>query len=42
MILKEISKEIFGTEDYKAVLEVLAPGDSLVREFYKRVKEQRG
>ena len=34
----EISKEIFGTEDYESVLEVLAPSDALVREFNKRIE----
>lgn len=35
---KEISKEIFGNEDYESVLAVLSPGDALVREFEDRLK----
>ena len=35
---KEISNEIFGTEDYESVLVVLSPGDALVREFEDRLK----
>ena len=34
---KEISNEIFGTEDYESVLAVLSPGDALVREFEDRL-----
>lgn len=35
---EQISKEIFGTEDYESVLAVLSPGDALVREFEDRLK----
>lgn len=35
---KEISNEIFGTDDYESVLAVLSPGDALVREFEDRLK----
>lgn len=38
-MMLEISKEIFGTEDYESVLEVLAPSDALVREFNKRIEK---
>lgn len=39
--MHEISKEIFGTEDYESVLEILAPSDALVREFKKRIEKLR-
>lgn len=35
---EQISKEIFGTEDYESVLAVLSPGDASVREFEDRLK----
>ena len=35
---EQISKEIFGTEDYESVLAVLSPCDALVREFEDRLK----
>mgnify|MGYP003081981601 CR=1 FL=1 len=39
--MEKISEEIFGTSDYQSVLDVLAPSDALVREFYKRVDATR-
>lgn len=29
----EISKQLFGTEDYKSIIEVLAPSDPLIAKF---------
>lgn len=43
--MKEISIRIFGTEDYKKMLEILPPYDGMVRAFKKEVarlpKEER-
>ena len=36
--IEELSQNIFGTSDYNAVLEVLAPSDALVKEFKKRIE----
>lgn len=33
-----ISLELFGTRDYNAVLDVLAPSDSAVKEFWRRCR----
>ena len=36
--IEEISKRIFGTSDYQASLDVLAPYDALVKEFKKEIE----
>lgn len=36
---EQIALELFGTSDFDGVLDVLAPSDTLVKEFHKRVKE---
>jgi hypothetical protein len=33
-----ISLELFGTRDYKAVLDVMAPSDGAVKEFWRRCR----
>lgn len=34
--MEKISLEIFGTTDYRAVLDVMSPSDYLVKEFRRR------
>lgn len=34
-----ISLELFGTSDYDAVMDVMAPSDSTVKEFWRRCRE---
>lgn len=29
----EISKQLFGTEDYESIIEILAPSDPLITKF---------
>lgn len=36
--IEELSQNIFGTADYNAALEVLAPSDALVKEFKQRIE----
>ena len=36
--IEEISKKIFGTADYQAALDVLAPSDALVKDFKKEIE----
>lgn len=33
-----ISLELFGTRDYNAVLDVMAPSDGAVKEFWRRCR----
>lgn len=32
-IKREISKRLFGTEDYESIIDVLAPSDPLITKF---------
>lgn len=34
--MEKISLAIFGTTDYQAILDVMAPSDALVKEFRRR------
>lgn len=36
--MESISFELFGTRDYKGVLDVMAPSDSTVKEFWNRCR----
>lgn len=36
--IEELSQNIFGTTDYNAALDVLAPSDALVKEFKTRIE----
>ena len=38
MYMGKISLELFGTPDYNAVLDVMAPSDSAVKEFWRRCR----
>lgn len=38
MYMGLISLELFGTTDYNAVLDVMAPSDSAVKEFWRRCR----
>ena len=37
--MNEISLEVFGTEEYEDVLDMMAPSDTLVKEFWRRCRE---
>ena len=37
-VMGKISLELFGTPDYNAVLDVMAPSDSAVKEFWRRCR----
>ena len=39
--MDKISMQLFGTTDYQSVLDVLAPSDGLVKEFYRRVNDYK-
>lgn len=36
--MEKISLEVFGTEDYNSVLEIMAPSDTLVKLFWDRCR----
>lgn len=38
--MESISLELFGTSDYQGVLEVMAPSDSTVKEFWRRCRSE--
>lgn len=35
--MRELSLQIFGTEDYESILDILPPYDGMVRKFHKEV-----
>ena len=37
-VMKNISSKWFGTEDYKSIIDVMAPSDYLVKNFWLDVK----
>lgn len=37
-IMKNISSKWFGTDDYKSIIDVMAPSDYLVKHFWSDVK----
>lgn len=37
-VMKKVSSELFGTDDYKSILDVMAPSDYLVKQFWSNVK----
>lgn len=36
----EIALELFGTRDYKKVLEVISPSSEMMREFERRLRKE--
>ena len=34
--MEQISLELFGTKDYRSILDAMAPSDALVKEFWQR------
>lgn len=37
-VMKNISSKWFGTDDYKSIIDVMAPSDYLVKHFWSDVK----
>lgn len=36
--MSQISLSLFGTTDYKTIIDVMAPSDALVKEFWRQCK----